>query len=165
MLTLTRFNPDLSLWSDVALGRLEQPFTAFDELRAHMDRWMRTLDGRGAHGETPVSYREGWPRMVLQDAGPALVLRAEVPGLGSDELNVSIERQTLTISGERKVAPREGYEALRRERGTVSFSRGYALPCPVDGEKATAVLKNGILELTLPKQPEAQPRQIAVKAG
>ena len=103
--------------------------------------------------------------MNLHDAGAALVVQADVPGLAEKDLQISLNQDVLTISGERKVQAPEGYAVDRQERASVKFSRSFTLPTRVDGEKSTAEVKNGVLTVTLAKTPEAQPRQISVRAS
>lgn len=103
--------------------------------------------------------------MSLYDAGTELRLLAEVPGVSEKDLNVSVEKSSLSIRGERKVEVPEGYSVHRQERGTLSFARSFALPCRIDAEKTTANLRNGVLEMKLPKVAEEQPRQIQVRAS
>jgi HSP20 family protein len=106
-----------------------------------------------------------WPRIALYDSGSELRLRAEVPGLSEKDLDISVEQSSLTIRGERATEAPEGYSVHRQERGNRSFARSFTLPCRVDAERATANLKNGVLEMTLPKVAEEQPRQIHVKVS
>jgi HSP20 family protein len=114
-----------------------------------------TETGRGA----------GWPLVSLHDEGEALALYAEVPGLSEKDIDLNLNQNVLSISGERKVEAPEGYSVHRRERGSVRFSRSFSLPCPIDPEKASATVKDGILTVRLEKAPEARPRQITVKAS
>ena len=82
-------------------------------------------------------------------------LYADLPGVAQADLDIQVEKEVLTIKGERKLA-RKG------ERNVGAFSRSFTLPKHVDVEKIAASLKDGVLTLTLPKRPEAQPRQIKV---
>ncbi|MCK6588252.1 MAG: Hsp20/alpha crystallin family protein, partial [Polyangiaceae bacterium] len=70
----------------------------------------------------------------------------------------------LTLKGERKSDAPQGYTAHRRERAPIQFARSFSLPCRVDLEKTSAVVKDGLLTVTMAKAPEAQPRQIQVQA-
>lgn len=162
---LTRINDwGLGRWGDLG-GDLEASFRALDGLRREMDRWATDFDRQfgGVAGGRSLS-RVG-PRMSLYDAGSELKLRVELPGFQDDDVQLSIDGGTITISGERQVGTPEGYTVHRRERGDLTFSRSATLPTKVDPEKSTALLEHGILEVTLPKAPEAQPKQIAVKVG
>lgn len=158
----------LSLWNDWnGLRRRDYPgeFTralrALDELRAEMDRAFGWSDD--AFG-FPRAFADA-PRFELSDQGDTLTVRAELPGLSEKDIHVSVNAHTLTVQGERKLQAPEGYSVHRQERSAYRFERSYELPAKVDAEKARAVMKNGVLTLTLQKVPEAQPKQIAVKAG
>lgn len=160
----------LTRWDDFELADLERSFTAFSDLRREMDRVFHDFE-RGYGGEAwrarspaPMS-RSAWPRLSMQDTGSELRVRAEVPGLSEKDLNVTVEMSSLTIRGQRQPDVPEGYSVHRQERGALAFARSFTLPCRVDAEKVTAKLKNGILELTLPKVPEERPKQIQVRAS
>jgi HSP20 family protein len=130
---------------------------AMDALRRHVER---TFGDVGAVG--PVEAQ--WPRITFYDAGPALVLTADVPGLGEKDVELSLREDVLTVSGKRAADAPAGYVVHRQERRPVSFTRSFALPCAVKGDEVAAQIKDGVLTVTLPKAPEAQPRQITVKA-
>lgn len=93
-----------------------------------------------------------------------IVVRAEVPGIRSDQLSVQIEPGRLTISGER--TPGAGSKASyhRRERRYGKFSRTIQLPSDVDPQGGTAECRNGLLTIRIPKHAAAKPRQINVQA-
>ena len=91
-----------------------------------------------------------------------IVVTAAFPGLVPDEVDISIEGDTLTIRGELR-APLENVEYLIQERPYGAFSRRLTLNVPVDAVKAEAVFENGVLTLTLPKAEETKPRIIKVK--
>ncbi|MBI4860898.1 MAG: Hsp20/alpha crystallin family protein [Candidatus Riflebacteria bacterium] len=93
-------------------------------------------------------------------------LVAECPGLSRESLNVSMEGGTLTISGEKRPVweVRED-EFYRAERRFGKFSRSFTIPTRVDSSKIQATYKDGVLEVVLPKAPEAQPQKIQVSAG
>lgn len=156
-------------------GDVDRSFAAMDELRRRMTRLFDEYDVRGGRdffrgGIEPDAYGSSravatWPRLNVFDTGTALVLKAEVPGIQESDIKLEINQDVFSLAGERKSNVPEGYSLHRRERASVKFSRSLALPCKVDAEKTTAQLSNGILTVTLPKAPEAQPRQITVKAG
>lgn len=158
----------LSLWNDWnGLRRREFPsefsraLRALDELRSEMDRAL----GLPGDGSAFRSDFTAGPRFEVRDKGDSLVVRAELPGLSEKDVDVSVNAHTLTLRGERKIEAPAGYSVHRQERGAFRFERAYELPDKVDADKAQAVMKNGVLTLTLPKVPEAQPKQIAVTAG
>ena len=150
----------LTRWSDI-----DRTFTMMDEVRRRMDRLWDEYDAEpSARAVEEYAGRTTWPRVDLFDTGAALVVHAEVPGLSEKEIQLTINQEVVTLKGERKAEAPEGYSVHRQERPGLRFSRSFTLPTKIDSEKTTAVLKNGVLTLTLPKAPEAQPRQIAVIA-
>jgi len=127
---------------------------------------MSELLDEGQRWRSGGSERLGgtWPKTYLRDTGEALVVRAEVPGLSEKDIDITITGDTVAIRGERKLDAEEGYSVHHRERSSYKFSRSYLLPAKVNADKAEATVKNGVLELVLPKVPEAQPKKIAVTA-
>lgn len=144
----------------------DRTFAVMDELRRRMDRLFEEYDVparaqlRGEFDQPP-RYTAG-PRIHLFDTGKAFVVKADLPGMTEKDVQISLNQDVLTLTGERKPDAPEGYVVHRKERNATRFSRSFTLPSKVDPEKTSAVLKNGVLTLTLNKAPEAQPRQIAV---
>jgi HSP20 family protein len=146
-------------------GDASRDFALLDEFRRRMDRVWEDMDSSwlgSPSGRTHSS--SAWPKVNLYDEGSNLVLKADVPGLSEKDVHVTLNESGIAISGERKLAPPEGYSAHRQERTSFSFSRSLTLPCKVNPEQTQALVKNGVLTVTLAKAPEAQPRQIAVQA-
>jgi len=154
----------LSRYSD-----LDRSFSVIDQLRRRMDRLFEEGVQASARGypEEPerVWSRGRFPRITFSDSGATLVLEAEMPGLGDKDVQLSIQKEVLTLAGERKADAPEGYYVHRQERSPIRFSRSFTLPCKVDPEKSTATLKEGILTVTLAKIPDEQPRQIAINVN
>jgi HSP20 family protein len=95
-----------------------------------------------------------------------LVLKLEVPGVNEEDLKVSLENNTLTVTGERKFEKEEKEENFHRiERRFGSFTRTFRLPNTVDTDNVEAGYDKGILKLTLAKRAEAKPREIKIGAG
>jgi HSP20 family protein len=95
-----------------------------------------------------------------------LVVRAEVPGMKKEDINISLEKDVLTVSGERRNEKMsEGSETSREERFFGRFTRSITLPKQVNANAVKATYKDGILTVTLPKAEEAKPKQIEVKAN
>jgi len=106
------------------------------------------------------------PAVDILEKGDNLVIRAEVPGIERDAIDVKVEDNTLILSGERvRETEEEGSQAYRRERVYGSFVRSFNLPKTVDAARITAHYKNGVLEITVPKAEEAKPRKIDVKVA
>lgn len=141
----------LRRWYDI-----DRDLAFVDDMRQQMERLLEDFDGG-----TP-SLRGNWPRANLYDNGGELVAVLEVPGLGEDDIRIEAHQDALTVTGERKLRHPEGVTVHRAERSPGKFSRSFGLPCAVDLERTTARLSDGLLTVTLPKHPEAQPKKIAV---
>jgi HSP20 family protein len=106
------------------------------------------------------------PPINLYDAGESYILTAQLPGVGPEEVDLSITGETLTVRGVRKRPDGVSEESYRRqERQFGRWSRTVAMPERVDGAKVSASFAHGILTVTLPKAEEACPRQINVTAA
>jgi len=102
----------------------------------------------------------------IREEADAFYVDAEVPGLSAEDIKVDVEKNILTLSGERKVEKEEAEGTFRRvERQYGSFTRSFTLPETVDAENISADLKNGVLELKLPKKEAPTPKQISVNVG
>ena len=137
--------------------------SAFDELdrmRQNMDRLMEGLGSRSFLPQTAGVF----PLVNLTEDPDGYYVRAELPGLKADELDISVTGNTLSISGERKIFNEgENVRYHRREREAGTFNRVMSLPGEVDADKVEAELKNGILKIHLPKAEKARPKQITVR--
>ena len=138
-----------------------EPLRELGTLQSEMNRLFNTVfDGPAPSGAT---MRRWMPPMDLVESGEDFVLRADLPGLGEDDVNIELEDSTLTISGERKAEHRsdgEGY--YRVERSTGAFSRSLTLPKGVDPEAVSARFDRGVLEVRIPKPAERKPRRISI---
>lgn len=133
-----------------------------DQLRREMD----TLFNRfGSPAPLSASWRGVFPAVNLWETADAYVLTAELPGVTSEDIQVSLEGTSLTLQGQRNIDHPEGASVHRAERQGGTFRRAFELPAAVDPDKVEAVHKNGVLLLRLPKTPESKPRQISVSAG
>ena len=105
----------------------------------------------------------GWtPAVDIQEAPDQYVVTAEVPGMSRDDLDIRVHDGRVTIAGERRERPRPCEQYHRVERGHGSFSRTFHLPVPVDGDRVTADLRDGVLTVTCPKADDAAVRRIQV---
>jgi len=102
------------------------------------------------------------PAVDLYEDKDNVVVKAELPGMKKEEIDVSLHEGALTISGERKIEREEKGETYRSERFFGRFQRSVMLPSAVDESKVSASYKDGILTITLPKSEEAKPKQIEV---
>jgi HSP20 family protein len=141
-------------------------FSDIDRLFGTMNLLQKRLDNIYSEYERSpgysLEYGQTAPQTNLYDRGDSFEIRAEVPGLEKDDLNIKIQGNYLEISGNRNSDAPEGYKPHKSERGTGFFSRSFTLPADVDSTKVEATLKNGILYMTLPKSEAAKPKKITV---
>jgi HSP20 family protein len=96
----------------------------------------------------------------------ALVIKAEIPGMNKEDIDITVENFTLTMRGEKKSEPTVNDEQFHRvERNYGTFSRSFALPHTVDANRVEAEYKDGVLTVTLPLRDEAKPKQIKVNVA
>lgn len=134
------------------------PFAEMRRLQADMNR---LFEGAGAY-PVPRAY----PPVNLWLGDDSVVVTAELPGLSSDDINLAVREDTLTIEGERKAPTAdEGASWHRRERPFGTFSRSIELPFRVDPDRVKARFDNGVLEVELQRPKEDLPRRIAINAG
>ena len=114
--------------------------------------------------ESPLT---AWsPALDVREDKDSFVIRAELPGLKREDIDVSLQDGALVISGERKFEKaEEGVEVHRQERYYGKFQRTLTLPEPVAADKVKADYKDGVLTVTLPKTEEAKPKKIDVSVN
>jgi HSP20 family protein len=107
---------------------------------------------------------EEFPLVNLYASPDTVILKAELPGMNADDINIQILEDSISIQGERKILNAEK-EAVyhRQERPCGKFSRAFKLPFAVENEKVEAKYENGILEITLPRSEKDKPKQVKVK--
>jgi HSP20 family protein len=136
------------------------PFREVTSLRDEVNRlFSRTL---GDTGSGTI-----WsPPMDVFDTQEAIVLKAELPGLRSDDLDIEVDDNVLTIRGERKLEEKvEEGRYYRLERSYGQFSRSLSLPQGVKADQIAASFNDGVLEVRVPKADEVKPRKITVGQG
>jgi HSP20 family protein len=146
---------------------IERASSLFDELRRRLDNAFEDL-GPWYGRRYPVSatlFEASWPHVNVDDAGTKLVVSAELPGMAASDIKLAIDRNVLTLSGERSTKPPKDYAVHRQERRKMRFSRSFTLPCAVDAERVSAVFNDGLLTVSVEKAAEAKPRTIAVKGS
>ncbi len=137
-----RYNPAHSLGQTLAI--MNDVRRQFDQLLGSNAAWSPTF-----------------PRLDAIENESDYQLTAEVPGLTTEALQLSVQGDVLTIKGERQTPVPQGYRVLRQERTPFRFERSVSLPRDVDPEHITAKLEDGLLRLTLPKRARAN-RQITI---
>jgi HSP20 family protein len=126
-----------------------------------MDRLFRDFSG----GTEPF-FSRAFPAVNITEDAENFYVRGELPGIKSEDLDVSVVEGGLLIRGERKLATEDKQANYhRREREAGFFRRMIALPARVDSAKVSAKVKNGVFTITLPKAEEAKPRKISVKTS
>ncbi len=150
----------------MALIRWE-PVRELSTIQGEMNRLFNTFfDAPAAAGEGAQSLRRWVPAMDLVETGESFVLRADLPGLAEQDVNIELEDNVLTISGERQAdheERKEGYYRVERAWGT--FSRSLTLPEGVDPEAVQANFHHGVLEVRIPKPEVRKPRKVAISVG
>ena len=107
-----------------------------------------------------------FPPVDIVEQEDQLVLKAEIPGVDKDAIDIRVENGTFTLRGEKKQEKEVDSEsAYRVERFYGAFSRSFVLPTTIDADRIKATYKDGVLEVTLPKAAEAKPRKIKVIAS
>ena len=145
------------------------PVREIDTLQGEMNRLF------GSFFDTPTNRNGGvngatarrWiPAMDLVETGEHFVLKADLPGMTESDVTIEIEKNVLTISGERKTELEDKHEGYYRlERSTGAFSRSLTLPEGIDADSVAAVFDNGVLEVRIPKPVQAQPRRVQIAVG
>ena len=148
----------------------KQKLVPFSDLREAMDRLFEDWS-EGFELELPRTLREGnglvAPRVDVSETDKEIRISADLPGMDEKDIHINITKDRLSLKGEKKEEKEEkGKNFYRKERSYGSFHREITLPCEVQGEKATAIFKKGVLNITVPKSPEAQKetREIPIKA-
>lgn len=144
-------------------------FDPFRDLAVLQDRMNRLFnDSFVPHGREEALLNRGtWtPSVDIYEVDGALVLKAELPEMRREDIDVTVENNTLTIRGERKLDNEIKQENFHRvERGYGSFVRQFSLPSTVDSAKIAADYKDGVLSVKLPVREEAKPRTIKVEVA
>lgn len=141
---------------------LRNSFEELDRLRRQIDLFGTDFPNRMFRGATAGVF----PLMNMTEDKESFYVRAELPGIAGDALDISVTGDTLTISGERVMSMEdENAKYHRREREAGKFSRIVNLPSQINTTKVKANSKHGILTVTLPKAEETKPKQITVKAS
>ena len=144
-------------------------FDPFRELTEMQDRMGRLLgEFYGRRGADDLMRRGAWvPAVDIYDGGNhELVIKAELPDMKREDIQLMVENNTLTIAGEKKMDEEVKEENCHRiERTFGQFARSFSLPPTVDAGKVTADYKAGVLTVRLPIREEAKPRQIQVKVN
>jgi HSP20 family protein len=145
----------------MALVRFD-PGREVDSLQSEVNRVFDAFFGNGAGAPA----RRWVPAMDLVETDEDLVLRADLPGVSGDDVNLEVKDGTLTVSGERRAEHEDRSEGFYRlERAVGRFSRSLSLPRGVDPDAVTAGFTDGVLEVRIPKPEERKPHRVEIGAG
>ena len=150
----------------MTLVRWTDPYREFSHLQDRINRVFG--DAYGRRDEDGMSNSSTWvPPVDIYQNGPLeLVLKAELPEMTREDIDITVDNGTLTIKGEKKFAAdirEESFHRIERLYGT--FSRSFSLPQTMDTAKVAAEYKNGVLTIRLPVREDAKPRQIKIEVA
>ncbi len=131
-------------------------------VREPLFRLFDTFLGNEATSED-LQSRTWAPPVDIEETETSYILRAELPGLTKDDIQITLENNVLRLSGERKLEKtvnQNNYHRIERVYG--SFSRSFALPHEVESDHVQAAFENGVLTVTVPKAEQARPRKIEI---
>ncbi len=142
------------------------PFREVADMQDRMGRLLGEFYGR--RGADDLMRRGAWvpPVDIYEGGNHELVIKAELPDMKREDIQLTVENQMLTIGGEKKMDSEVRDESCHRiERQYGSFTRSFSLPATVDTAKVSADYKNDVLTVRLPLREEAKPKQIQVKVS
>jgi HSP20 family protein len=137
-------------------------FFDFNDTFSMMDAFERQLQSSYFDGPRASQRTTVGSDISFKDEGDKLVLTAVVPGFTKNDVELTIEGETLTLKAERKLEVPKEYKLVRRERAALQLKRQIDLGVPVHADGVEASLEDGILTVTVPKAPEAKPRKIMI---
>ncbi len=142
------------------------PARELDTLQGEMNRLFSSFFDTPTTGNGGGGARRWLPAMDLVETDEHFVLKADLPGVLESDVNIEVEGNVLTISGERKTEHEDKQEGYYRiERATGAFRRMLTLPEGVDADAVTANFDNGVLEVRIPKPVEEKPRRVQIGVG
>lgn len=147
-------------------GGIRRRGDVFGDLTRMQDEMNRFFDE--FFGEHRQGLAEGsWLPMVdVSETNGEFIVRAELPGMRHEDIDISVQDNILTLKGEKKQEKKEERENFHRlERSYGSFSRSFSLPAGVKPDDIKATFKDGVLEISMPKAEEAKAKKIAITAG
>jgi HSP20 family protein len=140
-----------------------EPWNLVNHLHNELERAFEDRFGRGERNSTIADWA---PAVDIREEDSRFILRADLPGVEPQDIEVTMEDGVLTLRGKRELEHREEREGYRRvERASGQFFRRFTLPDTADASGITAKSSQGVLEVSIPKQAKLQPRRIAVEAS
>ena len=143
-----------------------EPWSLVNLLHQDLDQIAGRRYGGAGNDNNGSSVADWVPAVDIVEEKERFVLRADVPGVKPDDIDVNMENGVLSVSGERDHESTEEAQGMRRvERVSGKFYRRFNLPDTADAQEISARSANGILEVVIPKQPQVQARRITVKSA
>ena len=140
------------------------PLGELDEVQNRLSRFFSGTFPRFGNGNGGLKMADWSPEVDITEDDKEYLVKADLPEMKRDEINVKVENGVLLISGERKAEKEEKNKKFHRiERSYGSFMRSFTLPEDADGAKVAAEFKDAVLKVHLPKNPVAKPKTIEVK--
>jgi len=142
-----------------------EPFRDLAALQDRVSRIFEDVIPRPHRGGDQEDLATGqWsPPVDIFETADSIVIRVEVPGIESQALDVELKEHSLIVAGDRQLEEAEGHTYHRMERTYGNFRRVFSLPIPIRQDQIHAALKNGVLEITLPKEEKAKPKRVQVE--
>lgn len=134
----------------------------YDRQAQSLDALRQRMDQVFAEVANDANVDTWQPRAVATDTETGYALTLDVPGFADKDIQVTVHGDEVTVQGALKTEWPNDWTAHRLERGVLEFSRTFNFPTALDAEGATAAVRNGVLNVTLPKSAAARPRQISV---
>lgn len=142
-----------------------EPFFELTSLQDRVNQLFNQAFGgfEGLGLEQPLTTAAFLPPVDISEDEHNITLQAEIPGVNEKDLNITLDNNVLTITGERRFKEEEKKENFHRiERRYGKFTRSFTLPTTVDAQNVNAIFENGVLNVTLPKREEFKPKQITI---
>jgi HSP20 family protein len=147
-------------WDPLSCG----PFRELSAMQDRMNRLFKDALGRTKAIKEEVERGIWAPPVDIYETAEDLVIKAELPGLSTDDVSVRVDESVLTLKGDRKReagVDRENYHLIERSYG--HFRRSFVLPDNVDQERVQASFKDGVLRIAIPKLKRVRPKKIAIE--
>ena len=147
----------------MAIVRWLDPFRDLSTIQERMNQIFEDALSRSRGRDEGIRTGMWTPAVDIYENNDSVVVKAELPGVERDQISVEVKDGILSLRGERKFekeVKEESYHRIERLYGT--FHRSFTLPSSVDGEKVTARMKDGVLQVDLPKKEQAKPKQIKI---
>ena len=141
------------------------PWSVFNQLDRQFNGLLRQIDNPESNDDSAVVTGRWLPAVDIREEENQFLIQADLPGIEPKDVEITMDKNVLTLKGERHQETEEGKNGYRRvERAYGTFYRRFSLPETADAERIQARSDNGVLSISIPKQEKAQPRRITVGA-